>query len=170
MGKEPQFLQLIEKKKNELLQGMINQVPYIDFLGVKVDRLGDELTSRLIFKKELIGNPVIPAIHGGAIGSFLEITAIIELAWALNNRQVESTPFIPKTSETTDNSLDIVELPKTIDFTIDYLNAGLSADAYARAIVNRVGRRYASVSVSTWQFGREKPFAQALGHFLIPSK
>ena len=35
-------------------------------------------------------------------------------------------------------------LPKTIDFTVDYLRTGLPRDAYARARVNRMGRRYAS--------------------------
>ena len=57
-------------------------------------------------------------------------------------------------------------LPKTIDFTVDYLRAGLPRDAYARAWVNRSGRRYASVRVEAWQDNRARPFAQATGHFL----
>ena len=58
-------------------------------------------------------------------------------------------------------------LPKTIDFTVDYLRSGLPRDAYARARVNRSGRRYASVHVEAWQDNRARPFAQATGHFLI---
>ncbi len=61
-------------------------------------------------------------------------------------------------------------MPKTIDFTIDYLRSGLPRDAYARAIVTRSGRRYASVRAETWQDNRSRPFAQAHGHFLMPQR
>jgi acyl-coenzyme A thioesterase PaaI-like protein len=36
-------------------------------------------------------------------------------------------------------------LPKTIDFTVDYLRSGRPRDAYGRARITRLGRRYASV-------------------------
>jgi acyl-coenzyme A thioesterase PaaI-like protein len=61
-------------------------------------------------------------------------------------------------------------LPKTIDFTVDYLRSGLPRDAYALARVNRQGRRYASVHVEAWQDQRQRLFAQATGHFLMPSR
>ena len=59
-------------------------------------------------------------------------------------------------------------LPKTIDFSVDYLRSGLPRDAYARARVTRSGRRYASVHVECWQDNRAKPIAMATGHFLMP--
>ena len=62
------------------------------------------------------------------------------------------------------------DLPKTIDFTVDYLRPGLPRDAYARARVNRSGRRYASVHVEAWQDNRARLFAQATGHFLMPAR
>ena len=40
--------------------------------------------------------------------------------------------------------------------------------AYARARVNRSGRRYASVHVEGWQDNRSRLFAQATGHFVMP--
>jgi acyl-coenzyme A thioesterase PaaI-like protein len=61
-------------------------------------------------------------------------------------------------------------LPKTIDFTVDYLRSGLPRDAYARAKVNRSGRRYASVYVEAWQDNRTRTYAQATGHFLMPRR
>jgi acyl-coenzyme A thioesterase PaaI-like protein len=61
-----------------------------------------------------------------------------------------------------------LRLPKTIDFTVDYLRTGLPRDAYARATINRSGRRYASVHVEAWQDNRTRMFAQATGHFLMP--
>lgn len=61
-------------------------------------------------------------------------------------------------------------LPKTIDFTVDYLRSGLPRDAYARARVNRSGRRYASVHVEAWQDNRARLFAQGTGHFVMPAR
>ena len=40
-------------------------VPYIGFLGVTFDRRGDELTAVLNYDDKLIGNPLLPALHGG---------------------------------------------------------------------------------------------------------
>ena len=57
---------------------------------------------------------------------------------------------------------------KTIDFTVDYLRSGAARDAYARARVVRLGRRYASVQVEAWQDNRSRLLAQATGHFLMP--
>ena len=48
-------------------------------------------------------------------------------------------------------------LPKTIDLTTDFLRTGLPRDAYARARVNRSGRRYASVHVEAWQDNQRPP-------------
>ena len=55
---------------------------YRAHLGVGFERRGDELTAMLAYDEKLIGNPLLPALHGGAIGAFLEIAAIMELAWA----------------------------------------------------------------------------------------
>jgi acyl-coenzyme A thioesterase PaaI-like protein len=53
---------------------------------------------------------------------------------------------------------------------VDYLRSGLPRDAYARARVNRSGRRYASVHVEAWQDNRARLFAQGTGHFLMPGR
>ena len=66
--------------------------------------------------------------------------------------------------------MTLPRLPKTIDFTVDYLRSGLPRDAYARARVNRSGRRYASVHVEAWQDNRTRLIAQATGHFLMPDR
>ena len=135
-------------------------------MGVDFDRRGDEITAILPFKDDLIGNPSLPALHGGAIAAFLEISAIIELSWMQIWRQIENPSLIVEPSK----ALGILSLPKTIDFSVDYLRSGLPRDAYARAKVNRVGRRYASVHVEAWQDNRNRLFAQGTGHFLMPQK
>ena len=56
-------------------------MPYVNFLGVEFEQKGDELIAILPFNPKLIGNPALPAIHGGVTASFLEITAIFGLSW-----------------------------------------------------------------------------------------
>ncbi|MES2335071.1 MAG: PaaI family thioesterase [Pseudomonadota bacterium] len=155
----PEPLHVIKQRREGLLRALVEGVPYIRFLGVEFDRRGDELTAVLPFTDSLIGNPRLPALHGGATAAFLEIAAMMELAWNSLWDGVEADGALP------DGPL---RLPKTIDFTVDYLRPGLPRDAYARARVNRSGRRYASVHVEAWQDNRARLFAQATGHFLMP--
>ena len=107
---------------------------------------------------------LIPALHGGATAAFLEVTAQITLNWFHLWPQFESGALDVEAMV----AGELPRQPKTIDFTVDYLRSGLPRDAYARATVNRSGRRYASVHVAAWQDHKDKLFAQATGHFLMP--
>ena len=157
-------LAAIKSRRNNTLSALVESVPYIRWLGVQFDRRGDELTAILPFDEKLIGNPMLPAIHGGVTAAFLEVAAIVELTWTAGWEEMEAG------RPTADAVLPggPPRLPKTIDFTIDYLRSGLARDAYARARVVRLGRRYASVQVEAWQDNRARLFAQATGHFLMP--
>nr|WP_235971268.1 PaaI family thioesterase [Palleronia pontilimi] len=146
------------------MDALVRSIPYMRYLGVRFDRRGDELTAILPYDDKLIGNPMLPALHGGATAAFLETTATIALAWTRLWDDIESGEVDP-------DSLDpkaMPRIPKTIDITIDYLRSGLPRDAYARAFVARAGRRYASVRVEAWQDNRDRLFAQANVHFLMP--
>lgn len=162
---KPEPVQVVKGRRDAMLRRLVEGVPYIGFLGIQFDRRGDELTAVLPFQDMLIGNPMIPALHGGATAAFLEVTAIIELSWAMLWEDMEAGRIDP-----TAEGAPFPRLPKTIDFTVDYLRSGLPRDAYARARVNRSGRRYASVHVEAWQDNRTRLFAQATGHFLMPDK
>lgn len=157
----PEPVEVIKSRREAALARLVAGVPYIGFLGARFDRRGDELTAVLPFHPSLIGNPMLPALHGGATAAFLEVTAIIELAWTGLWEDMESGRIDP-------NSEIFPALPKTITFTVDFLRTGLPRDAYARATVNRSGRRFASVQVEAWQDNRARPFAQASAHFLMP--
>lgn len=163
--KRPEPVQIVKQRRDAALQHLVAGIPYINFLGVEFDRRGDELTAIMPFRDDLIGNPLLPALHGGATAAFLEIAAIIELAWVSLWEDIESGTQSPDQIENMP-----IKLPKTIDFTIDYLRSGLPRDAYARARIVRSGRRYASVQVEGWQDNRSRLFVQATGHFLMPSK
>lgn len=161
----PEPVQQIKQRRDGVLNALLTGIPYIQFLDIRFDRRGDELTAILPFDEKVIGNTMLPAIHGGVTAAFLEVTAIVGLSWATLWDQMETGELNP--DALTPDTLP--KMPKTIDFTVDYLRAGLPRDAYARARVNRSGRRYASVHVEGWQDNRDRLFAQATGHFLMPS-
>ena len=156
---------MIKARRDGALEALAAAIPYAQWLGIGFDRRGDELTAVLRYDDKLIGNPILPALHGGAIAAFLEVTAVVQLTWTHIWNDVEEGRIAP------DMQLPdtLPRLPKTIDFTVDYLRSGLARDAYARARVVRSGRRYASVQVEAWQDNRDRMFAQATGHFMMPS-
>lgn len=164
-ARRPEPVQQIKQRRDGVLNALLTGIPYIQFLDIRFDRRGDELTAILPFDEKVIGNTMLPAIHGGVTAAFLEVTAIVGLSWATLWDQMETGELNP--GALTPDTLP--KMPKTIDFTVDYLRAGLPRDAYARARVNRSGRRYASVHVEGWQDNRDRLFAQATGHFLMPS-
>ncbi|WP_163846820.1 PaaI family thioesterase [Pseudooceanicola aestuarii] len=160
----PEPVQVIKQRRDAALDGLVRGLPYLQFLGIHFDRRGDELTAVMPYDEMLLGNPILPALHGGATAGFLETTAIIGLAWSrlweeMEDGRAEHAPL---------GETPLPRMPKTIDLTVDYLRSGLPRDAYARAEVTRSGRRYASVRVEAWQDNRARPIAQATGHFLIP--
>ena len=162
-AREP--LQEIKRRRDGMLQSLVGAIPFAQFLGVRVERMGNELSMILPYDEKLIGNPMLPALHGGGVAGFMEFTAIISLTWYSLWDDMEAGKI-----ELDDDFISQLTLPKTIDITMDYLRPGFARDAYARATVNRSGRRYASVHVEAWQDQREKLFAQCTGHFLMPEK
>lgn len=163
-GRRPEPVQVIKARRDAALRRLVEAAPYLRFLGVSFDRMGDELTARLAFDDKLIGNPILPALHGGVTGAFLEIAAQVELCWSQVWERMESGGEAAARIE----AGEFPSFPKTIDFRVDYLRTGLPRDAYARATVARSGRRYASVRVEAWQDNRQRPFAAGTGHFLMP--
>jgi acyl-coenzyme A thioesterase PaaI-like protein len=157
-------VQILKARRDAALEQLTSGIPYARFLGITFDRRGDELTAKLSFADHLIGNPLLPAIHGGVTGAFLELTAQTELAWAGIWARMEQGGEAQARIE----AGEFPPMPRTIDFTVDYLRTGLPRDAYARARIKRMGRRYASVSVEAWQDERDRPFAAAVAHFVMP--
>jgi acyl-coenzyme A thioesterase PaaI-like protein len=130
------------------LDAILERIPYARFMGVRVELHGDEMTGVLPFSEHLIGNWLLPAIHGGVIGAFMEMTALMQLSIA------ES----------------LMRQPRPVDVSIDYLRSGRPLDTYARALIKKVGRRIANVQVEAWQETRSAPIAALHGHFLLTPK
>jgi uncharacterized protein (TIGR00369 family) len=126
-------------------QSLVEMIPYANWLGLSAALQGDELITTMRYGSHLIGNPALPALHGGTLGALLESAAIFELLCR---------------SET-------VVLPKTITLTIDYLRSGAPVDTFARGVVTRQGRRVTNVRMEAWQADRKTPVATAHAVFLV---
>ncbi|HEY2069585.1 MAG TPA: PaaI family thioesterase [Rhizomicrobium sp.] len=120
-------------------------IPYCRHLGITSRVDGDELVLVMPFVERLIGNVGIPSLHGGVIGSLLEMAALAQLLW--------ETPG--------------AKMPKTVDITIDYLRTGRAVDSFARARLAKQGRRVVNVHAEMWQDDVERPVAALRGHFLV---
>ncbi|HEU4734921.1 MAG TPA: PaaI family thioesterase [Kofleriaceae bacterium] len=132
-------------KASQDYQGLIDLVPYAAFLGLTATMQDDELITTMRYGEHLIGNAMLPALHGGTLGALLESAAIFELLWRA----------------------ETIVLPKTITLTVDYLRSGAPVDTHARGIVTRQGRRITNVRMEAWQADRNAPVATAHAVFLV---
>jgi len=130
----------------ELTDRLIRAIPYAQTLGIKAGYSDESLLFILPYQKNIIGNPILPALHGGAIGGFMEVCAMAELS-----RRSPDLPF-----------------SKPIGVHIDYLRRGNPVETYARAVIFKEGSRVANVRVRAWQVGPDEPIAALSGHFLLP--
>ncbi|PSF04549.1 thioesterase [Marinobacter fuscus] len=124
---------------------MLQSIPYATWIGLQCERFGDDLIFRLPRKEANLGNPILPAIHGGVIGGFMEMSAAIYLIM----------------------SRDTLRMPRIVDFSLDYLRAGLDRETYAECRLTRQGNRVANVMITAWQKSRSEPIATARAHFLL---
>jgi uncharacterized protein (TIGR00369 family) len=127
------------------MSDLLQRLPYARFLGLE-GRIEDEvLTVVMPFADKLIGNPMLPALHGGSTAALLEMTAIAQVAMAYPG----------------------LRLPRPINVTVSYLRSGRPVDVVARARISRAGRRVAHVLAEAWQDDPEQPIATLVANFLL---
>lgn len=136
---------LSQAHENGDYDSLISLMPYAKLLGMQCPRQGEDLVFRLPANQDNIGNPILPALHGGVIAGFMEHAAMLHLLMFMG----------------------IPHLPKIIDFSIDYLRAGHYRDTYAQCQVWRQGRRVANVAITAWQTNQTEPIATARAHFKV---
>lgn len=133
-------------------------VPYAAFLDVRIEQLLPSPVFRLPYRASLIGNSVLPALHGGVVAGFMENAAQLHLLLLLDENKV----------------------PKSIDFSIDYLRSANAVDSLVSCDVARLGRRVAQVQIRCWQAAKtpadadeadaepgQRLVALARAHFLL---
>ena len=127
------------------MSALLDRLPYARFLGLTTGTDGDVLTVTMPFADRLIGNPLLPALHGGSTAALLELTAVAQVAL-----------LYPR-----------LRLPRPINVTVAYLRSGRPVDVHARARISKAGRRVAHVLAEAWQEDESQPVASLTAHFLV---
>ncbi len=132
----------------ETLAVPVGRSPYVDFLNVhQQPQIDAGPVFRMPYKAELIGNPVLPALHGGVLAGFGETAMVLHL--------LATNPTL-------------AAIPRSVDFAIAYMRSAKPIDTFAQSTTVRQGNRVALVMVSLWQDDPSRPVVQARGHFLMP--
>lgn len=126
-------------------EALVALIPYARFLGMQAVTSDGRLRASLPFRPGLVGNPTLPALHGGVTAAFMENTALLQLLLQLDEQR----------------------MPKSIDFAIDYLLSGRPETLHADCEVSRLGSRVAQTQIRCWQQDRARPIAVARAHFLL---
>ena len=109
---------------------------------------GDELQTVLPPRQDLIGNVNLPALHGGVLGSLLDVTATLVLVY----------------------QAVLTDAPRLVNIDVDYLRTGRVLQTFGAAEVVRMGRRAANVRAKLWQDDPDRPIAVARAQFLLPQR
>lgn len=129
---------------------LVKAVPYATWLGIQAKAYeADDIEFVMPYGDKLVGNFQLPALHGGAIAGFMEVSATLYLLLKLEKNRV----------------------PRCVDFSIDYLRSAAAVDTRAHCIVQRLGLRVASLRVDALQARpnseHSRTVATARAHFLL---
>lgn len=136
---------LLEASTSGDLTKLIELIPYAKLIGIEHLFIGESLLFVMPKNPKNLGNPTLPAIHGGVLGGFMETAGVLH---TLYNTRIDHAP-------------------KVVDFSIDYLSPARHQDTFARCQVVRHGRKIINVSCTTMQTTWEKPVAVARMNILI---
>lgn len=116
-----------------------------DWLSFSVDQVGDRRIYRMDVSESHIGNPLIRAIHGGVVATFLETAAKNELEFMTGT----AGGF------------------RAINSNVDFLKSSNAARLFAAVQFSKIGRRVAVVDIISWQASKDAPVAKACCSFSI---
>ena len=128
------------------LRRLVEQLPYAQHLGLRIAMVSGIRYLKMPYRSELVGNMMLPALHGGALGALMEIAALIAC------QRLDS----------------LRRMPKLVDSTIDYLRSGKAKDTYALATIVRSGQRVITVHVECWQDDPSNVIAIMRMQLLVP--
>lgn len=128
------------------LSAVLAASPFTRFLAIEtqVDERG--VLAILPIRDELIGNVMLPAMHGGCVAAFLEIACQLQVAHATG----------------------AIAPARTIDISVEYLRPARRETTFARAKIRRLGRRVATIHAEAWQQDEDKPVCLLQSHLRLP--
>lgn len=122
-------------KRSQLLSA-----PVANWQGIEVTERPNVYVMRYAIHH--IGNPFIRALHGGVVGSMMELSAELDLARIISEEDQVSAR---------------VEL---VSSSINYLRVTKDVDLYARVDAIRIARRLAYLDVWCWQDEENAPVSR----------
>jgi uncharacterized protein (TIGR00369 family) len=134
-----------QARKERDFHRAIQQIPYARLIGMSCIPIGESLLFTLPPNRDNVGNPTLPALHGGVIAGFMEMSATLYMLL----------------------TQDAQAVPKVVDFAIDYLRPGRLQESYAECAVIRQGKKIVNVSIVAWQDRKETAIATARAHLLL---
>lgn len=132
-------------RKDGSYSQLCQHIPYARKIGMTCQADAEGALFLLPANDKNIGNPMLPAIHGGVVGGFMEMAAAAHLMLFMDEPRV----------------------PKMIDFSLDYLRSSRIVDTFARCDVARQGNRVANVMIKAWQIDPDTPVAVGRAHFKL---
>jgi len=128
-------------------QKILDNLPYAVMMSIKAELApGTQTPLRfwLDATETHMGNPTIPAMHGGAVSGLMEVASAVHLL----------------------TFMKMAKYPKLIDFTVDYLRAARLQTTHAVCELIREGRNLTAVQVKAWQDDVTRPVAMGRAQFL----
>jgi len=132
------------EEKTRFINTMGKFIPHTHGLGVEMHSIeGSELTLRLPYQEQLVGDPTTGILHSGAVTVLLDQT--------LGLSAVCSNDIAPSVTP-------------TLDLRIDHLGvAPAGKDIFATGKMFRATRKVLFVEGYAWCESRDKPIARATG-------
>jgi acyl-coenzyme A thioesterase PaaI-like protein len=150
--------------KPESLSEILNGVAYAKMLGAELQPPEhSEALCQLVLPAEWrnVGNPQLPALHGGVIAGLMEVGGWLGGIQVLNSQAIRESGQ----SSAAAGAGSWVP-PQLVDFSIDYLRSGRLQPLYLESRLIRLGRRITNVEILAWQADRQTPVAKARAHYL----
>lgn len=123
------------------------EIPYAQLLDVQAVDQSSGLHFLLHAQASNVGNPLLPALHGGVLAAFMETAAVLNVMAYCGGEPI----------------------PKVVDFSIDYLRSAGLQPTWASCQLGRLGKRLVNVTVTAWQGEElEAPLALARCHLIWP--
>lgn len=140
-------LNVEEHKMGLIIKAIEELIPFNKYLGIKVLQLEPNFVRLILpFNPTLIGNPFIPAIHGGVIATLLDTAG-------------------GGAALTTLSSFD--DKISTVDMRIDYLQPGKPNDLIAEGLVLRSGSRLVVTNMVAYHGSKAYTVADGRGVFNV---
>lgn len=129
------------------LAAVIARSPFSRFLAIEARADEHGVLATMPVRDQLIGNVMLPALHGGCVASFLEIACLLQLA----------------------HEVGTTAPARAINISVEFLRPARRETTYARARVRRLGKRVAVVHAEAWQQDESKPVCLLQSHLRLPA-